>query len=192
MSSFDYFIAIVLIISLAIGYHKGLMKQLGFFCAIFVAVVMSRLFTSPLSRYLLDNGYLKSDSDSIGLLNNEYIASILTGVGIFVVSFIGVLIVVRCLRMAIASIRLTALDRLGGMLFTSFMSLLAISLVLNVCQLFKKDGPIVKMDGVGGGKVAEWVLKIAPVTFGTASLWMHTLDQSDDAGKTVASIHDEQ
>lgn len=171
MTSFDYIILIVLVISLVVGYNKGLLKQLGNLCAIFASIALCRIFVSPISEWMIEHIFTDVGNGTPGLLHNEYVAGILVGIGIFIITFILVKLLFKYLQMTFESLHLSFINRIGGMIFSTFFSFLILSLALNLLQVFKSDGPIVKPGGMCDGKVAVAVLELAPLTIGTVNYW---------------------
>lgn len=188
MTTFDYVIIIVFIIAFSFGYRKGLLKQLGTFCALFASIAVCRVFTSPLSEWLEKKGYMSSIETNSGLLENEYFKGVIISVLLFVVTFIIVKTLVASLQYVVESMHLSLLNKLGGVVFSCFLSFLILSMGLNVLQLFKTDGPIIEVDGLAGGKLASCVMNMAPATLGVASTWVKNINNfsNDETSESIS------
>lgn len=165
MTSFEWIILIVIGLSIFIGYRKGLLKQLGSFCALFAAIALSRLLNKPLAQWMLKEGYLKID-ESDTIFNNEFVINTISAVLIFLIVYIITRIVFKWIKLTFQTLHISILDRISGAVFTTFLSLLFFSLILNLIQLFKTDGVIVKSNGIMGEKGINAIMGLAPMTFG--------------------------
>lgn len=179
MTSFDIIIIVVFVCSVAVGYRKGLLKQLGSFCAFFAAVAASRVLTAPVSQWIDDKGYIQATQGAMAFLSTDYMRGILVAVVIFAITFIVVRIIVSYLQVAIETLHLSIVNKIGGVIFTTFVSFLVLSIILNVFQLFKTDSPIVDPSGLCQGKLAVGVMELAPATLGVATTWFENVKRDE-------------
>lgn len=187
MTSFDYIILFLLAISLTVGYNKGLLKQLGIFCATFAGIIIGRVFARPLARFIIDAEYLDASDGWLQLLNKESILVIIVAIILFIVTFIATKILVGYLQVALETWHLGFLNRIGGMIFTTFLIFLMFSIILNVLQLAKSDGPIVPYKGIFNGKEVTFIMGFAPATFGVATSWYQEVTEKSSSATLIDS-----
>lgn len=176
MTGFDYIIIILFFVSFLVGYRKGLLKQLGLFCAVFAGTAAARAFSGTVAQWIESNGYFNRFDDENSILSIGYVRDIIVSVGIFIIVFILTKFLVSYLQVAIETLHLGWLNRIGGVIFTVFLSFLVLSVLLNVFQLFKSDGPVVPASGFYDGKLSVAVMELAPLTFGTTTSWWNNFN----------------
>ena len=180
MGAIDFIILILGAISLLAGYRKGLLGQLGAIIGLIAAVAAARLLTQPALTWLNDHGYLLANQSS-QWSPTQYMPKILVSILIFIIVFFVAKLIFNYTRLFFESLSLGFVNRMGGALFSLFIAMFCLSLFLNFCQYFKKDGWIVEGSTLGGGKLAASVMSLAPKTLGTAvDFWNGNGKNADD------------
>lgn len=179
MASIDFIILALAAVSFVIGYRKGLLGQLGAIVAVAGGIIGSRLFTGPVLKWLNQHGYLLT-ADTSQWTPYQYMPRILVSILLFIVIFILVKLLFNYTRLFFETLKLGIVNRLCGALFAMFVAFFCLSLFLNFCQFFKKDGWIIDGSTLGGGRPAQLVMNLAPAAMGTAVDFMQRSQQNNE------------
>lgn len=187
MTTLDYIIIILLAVSLFLGFKKGLLKQLGSLAGVIIGIVAARLFTSSLSQWLAEKGYFDYLVSAAPEMFREYVNSTIAALILFIGGYFLTRLIVSLLNFTLGVFPLNFINRCTGAVFTVFINFLILSLILNFIQVFKSDGSIIGKPGLYDGKVAEWVMNLAPATFGATKYFLS--ENSDSEQQLSAGVY---
>lgn len=156
MTTLDVLILIVLVGAVAVGFWRGVIVQVGAVAALFVAVIVCRMFGERLAGAMA-SGEAPGEFDIV-----------LAKAILFIFSYVGVRLLALLLKKTTHALQLGALDRLGGVVFTVFEWMLILSLLLNLWLVIKPTDDMSEICTLGGGKVAELIAGFAPAVLGWA------------------------
>lgn len=157
MTVLDVLILIVFVGAVAVGFWRGVIVQVGAVAALFVAVVVCRLFGERLACVMATGG------EAPGMLDIVLAKAIL-----FILTYIGVRLLALLLKKTTHALQLGALDRFGGVVYTVFEWMLILSLLINLWLVIKPTQNLTEICTLGGGHVAEFITGFAPAVLGWA------------------------
>ena len=157
MTTLDIVILVVFVASLAIGFKKGIIVQVGSLGGILFGVVLCRLLGTRLTGVI-------AGADVPG-----YIDSVLANIILFVGGFLSVKIVAHFCKQLTHALALGGLDRLAGALFGLFQWMLVLSILLNLWVTVKPGTDFLAMSTLGNGHAIEAVMGLAPAVLGWAT-----------------------
>lgn len=156
MTTLDVIILAVFAGSVAYGFYRGVIVQVGAVAAILFAVVLCRLGCYPLAEFIAGDG----EPSSIDVVVAKVI--------VFVAGYLGVRVVASLFKKVTHSLSLGGLDRLGGAVFSLFQWMLVLSLLLNLWLVIKPDASLAEMSTLANGHAAPAIVRLAPVVLGWA------------------------
>lgn len=156
MTTLDVIILAVFAGSVAYGFYRGVIVQVGAVAAILFAVVLCRLGGYPLSEFIAGDG----EPSSIDVVVAKVI--------VFVAGYLGVRVVASLFKKVTHSLSLGGLDRLGGAVFSLFQWMLVLSLLLNLWLVIKPDASLAEMSTLANGHAAPAIVRLAPAVLGWA------------------------
>lgn len=156
MTVLDVIILAVFVGSVAVGFYRGVIVQVGAVAAILFAVVLTRLGGYPLAEFIAGNE-APSSLDVV-------VAKVIT----FVVGYLAVRTVASLFKRATHALSLGGLDRLAGVVFSLFQWMLVLSLLLNLWFVIKPDASLAEMSTLANGHAAPAILRLAPAVLGWA------------------------
>lgn len=164
MSSIDLLIVAVFAGSILFGIHKGLIAQLGILGGIAAGIIACRLAGEPVAGFIatITNARAGSPTDA-------YIDSMVANILIFAVVFGGVVWLSRMMRKIVSTLCLSVVDRVGGMLFSLFSWLLALSLLMNIWQVTHPDDNLSAKGKLNDGRAVRSMMDFAPDILGAES-----------------------
>lgn len=166
MTAFDYIIIILIVASIWTGFKKGLLKQLGSLAGVFVGIVCARIFTASLSEWFVNKGFFNGLASSSPELFKNYVNTTIAAIILFFSGYLLTRLIISVLNYTLGFFPMSVINRVAGALFTVFINFLLLSLFLNICQIFKSDGPILGKSELMGGRIGEQVMNMAPAVFG--------------------------
>lgn len=156
MTTLDVIILAVFAGSVAYGFYRGVIVQVGAVAAILFAVVLCRLGGYPLAEFIAGDG----EPSSIDVVVAKVI--------VFVAGYLGVRVVASLFKKVTHSLSLGGLDRLGGAVFSLFQWMLVLSLLLNLWLVIKPDASLAEMSTLANGYAAPAIVRLAPAVLGWA------------------------
>lgn len=158
MATLDIVTLVILGIAAVWGYAKGFISQLGGLAAIIIGVIACRM----LGPQAVD---LMAPPPATGDSLNRWGIVIMVYAVIYLVGYYGVILVAKLLKLAVHTVFLGPLDRIGGALFNVAKVLIVVSFALNI--YVSLSGKEVKATGsIFDGKGLEYVMAIAPKIVG--------------------------
>lgn len=158
MTTLDIAILTVFVGSAAIGFRKGIVKQIGSLGGIVAGVIICRIGGTWLTGMIADNPEAP-----------EYTDSILAKVILFLAGYISVRCIAHFLRQVTRALRAEALDRIAGAVFSIFQWMLVMSLLLNLWLIIKPATDFCAMSTLANGHAINAILSLAPAVMGWAS-----------------------
>ena len=156
MTTLDVLILIVFVASVAVGFWKGIIVQVGAVGALVFAVVLCRLGGAWLASVIAGN-------DAPGELD-----TVVAKVILFIAGYLSVRVVASLCKKATHALSLGALDRLGGVVFSVFQWMLVLSLLINLWLVIKPEPPIEQLSTLANGHAAPAIVRLAPAVLGWA------------------------
>lgn len=154
----DILIVVVFIISLIYGVRRGVVVQLGSVGGVLLGIVACHLFCDDLAKLLAG-----SNPDA----NDAYISGVFAAVILFITAYFLARIVAHLIKGITHTLRLSALDRIGGAVFSIFEWFFVFSLLLNIWQAFRPDIDVTKDSKIADGRAAAAVVDFAPKVLGS-------------------------
>ena len=156
MTTLDVIILAVFVGSVAVGFYRGVIVQVGAVAALVFAVVLCRLGGDSLARFIADGGEVST--------LDEVVAKVI----VFIVGYLAVRAVASLFKKMTHALSLGGLDRLAGVVFSLFQWMLVLSLLLNLWFVIKPDASLAQMSTLANGHAAEAILGLAPAVLGWA------------------------
>lgn len=169
MTTIDVVIIGLLIVTAITGYRRGFLRQLGMVVGVVAGILACRLLSADFAHWLEARDFFKAVMSGAPELVVRHAAGVISSTMIFVAAYIAVHLVVGMMRGIVHGMALGFIDNCMGMITSVFVGFLVLSIILNVCQVFKQGGSVIDKSTLGGGRVAEAVLDLAPQTFGVAT-----------------------
>lgn len=154
MTRFDILLLVIALIALAIGFHRGIITQIGSLAGIIVGIILSRI-TAPWVAQLIAGDAIPSYPETV-------VAHIL----MFVVGFLGCWALARLFRSLTHALHLGFIDRLAGALFTLLEWLLILSLALNLYLALRPETDISTFSSLADGQAFILLRNLAPTLTG--------------------------
>lgn len=164
MTLIDIILILIIVLTIALGYRKGFIKQLASVVPIIVAIIACRLFGSFITSLILRT-HPEWDYDIL----KHYSVSIFVNCAIYVAVYYGGWFICRMIGAFAYKLKLGFFDRIAGAAFTLVKNLLILSLLLNLYLAVFPSGLTVAESGQRGGKVTESVINFAPAVLDTFS-----------------------
>ena len=151
MTTLDVIILAVFVGSVAYGFYRGVIIQVGAVAAIVFAVVACRLGGYPLAEFIA-GGDAPSSLDVV-------VAKVI----VFIAGYLGVRAVASLFK------KMThALARLGGAVFSLFQWMLVLSLLINLWLVIKPGASLAELSTLANGHAAPAIARLAPALLGWA------------------------
>lgn len=158
MGALDWLFILVLIAAIAIGYWRGFFKQLGAVAGILLGIIVCRIWADDVARFLTP-----ANADH----NEAYITMVIAYVLLFFVVYLASQAIFMFFKNVVSALKLSILDRLGGIAFTIIEYFFILSLLLNLWQAVSSDKSITRYSRIDHGRAAVVVLDFAPTVIGT-------------------------
>lgn len=123
MSSFTIFILIVVLVSAALGWRAGLLRQIGRVAGIILGVIACRMYGAQAAAYFISEEATKGDI---------MMYTVLAYVLLFVVVYMIASIIAYLMKSLLEAVHIGILNRMAGAVFKICEWLLLISLFLNL------------------------------------------------------------
>ncbi len=156
MTTLDVIILAVFVGSVAYGFYRGVIIQVGAVAAIVFAVVASRLGGYPLAEFIA-GGDAPSSLDVV-------VAKVI----VFIAGYLGVRAVASLFKKMTHALALGGLDRLGGAVFSLFQWMLVLSLLINLWLVIKPGASLAELSTLANGHAAPAIARLAPALLGWA------------------------
>lgn len=156
MTTLDVIILAVFVGSVAYGFYRGVIVQVGAVAAIVFAVVLCRLGGEPLAGFIAGNE-APSHLDVV-------VAKVIA----FIAGYLSVRVVASLFRKMTHALALGGLDRLAGVVFSLFQWMLVLSLLINLWLVIKPDASLAEMSTLANGHAAPAIVRLAPAVLGWA------------------------
>ncbi len=160
MNALTVIILAVMIVSLIMGYNRGIVRAVGSLCAILFAVLACRLWGDLAADGAAQTMGISATDSAMSL----YAAKIVGYGALFLVVWLGVFFLARMVRGAIRAVKLGVIDSFAGALFSCVKWLLVLSLFLNLIYIITPHAAFWGSDPPQG--VVKIVLHFAPWLFG--------------------------
>ncbi len=121
MSAIDIIILAVILIATILGAVKGLVHQIGTIAAVVCAILACRFFGGVAADFIVD-----PSAEHAGVYRT------IVYVLVFAVAFISVRLIAGLFGTVMSKMHIRVLDRVAGAVFSAALSILAMSLLLNV------------------------------------------------------------
>ena len=152
MSSFTIFIIIVVVVSAALGWRAGLLRQIGRVAGIILGIIACRMYGSQVAAYFISDEATKGD---------VMMYTVLAYVLLFIAVYLAASIIAYLMKSLLEAVHIGILNRVAGAVFKICEWLLLISLFLN---LWTAISPITSLEG---NPVYDRVLWFGPYLLGT-------------------------
>ena len=174
MSFIDIMIVMLVLLGIIIGWIKGFVKQISSICGIALGLVACNLFggwaTDILKLILPESANWPAAGVTV---------SATAHIVLFVLVFLGVLLIGTLIKSLVKSMQLGVVDKAGGALFCSFKYLLCFSIVLNLWYLISPHSDTFATRHAMNNKPFEVVLDMAPFTLGSDKLPSREIGSAD-------------
>ena len=161
MTTLDIIILVVFAGSVAIGFWKGMIVQVGALGGIVFGIILCHLAGTWLTGVIAGH-------DAEGAASTTYIDSVLANIILFIAGFLSVKVVAHFCKQLTHALALGTLDRLGGAVFSLFQWMLVLSILLNLWLVIKPGANICAMSAIGNGHAIEAIMALAPKLLGWA------------------------
>lgn len=162
MTVLDIVIIVVFLASAIYGLKKGIVVQVGAIAGVVFGIIACRVFGDPVAEYLKTILPLEGASPELA----HYVVSVIAYVTLFVFGYVLIRIIASMIKKVAHAAFMGTIDRILGALFSIFQWMLIMSLVLNVWQMFLHSRTVVSYSTLGGGRVAQAIMDLAPLLFG--------------------------
>lgn len=157
MTTLDIILLIVFVVSVALGFRKGMIVQAGSLGGILLGVLLCHIFGDRCAAMIAGAGEAPT-----------YVDCVLANIIMFVVGYLSVRAVAHFCKQLTHALALGGLDRLGGAVFSLFQWMLVLSILLNLWQMVKPSTNFLAMSTLGNGHAIEAVMGLAPGLLGWA------------------------
>lgn len=158
MGTLDIIFIVLFIGAIAYGWIRGFFPQLGAVGGIFLGILACRLFADKATAWLTPAGAGPND---------HYISSVLANVLIFIVTYLLSRFVFHFVKGVTHALKLSVVDRLGGVVFALFEWFFMASLALNLWQAFQPSIDVTSHSHLDNGRVVRVVRDFAPKVLGS-------------------------
>lgn len=157
MPAIDIILIVVILAAAVWGYWKGFINQIGSIAAIVIGIVACRMLGHQAVSLILAGG------DEEGARSISYYAAT-AGIysAIYIVSYYAVLLVAKMLKLAVTTVFLGPLDRIGGAIFNIAKCLVMVSFILNLYMLIFPQSKLIETSGIADGRLARAVFDLGP------------------------------
>ncbi len=162
MAPIDILIVIVFAASLLFGFHKGIIAQLGVLGGIALGIAACRIMGDSVSSVVIRLTESSADNPV-----QTYVASTVANIIIFGIVFTMVLWLSKLVKSITRATCLGIADRVAGMLFSLFSWLLALSLAMNVWQMFTPGHNLSDKGKLNHGRAVRSMIDFAPDILGS-------------------------
>ena len=157
MTTLDIVLIIVFVVSVVLGFRKGIIVQAGSLGGIIFGVVLCHFFGDRCAMLLAGAGETPG-----------YVDCVLANIIVFVAGYLSVKAVAHFCKELTHALALGGLDRIGGAVFSLFQWMLVLSIVLNLWQMVKPSANFAAHSTLGNGHAIEAVMGLAPAMLGWA------------------------
>lgn len=158
MALLDIIFLIIFVGAIFWGYRQGFFAQLGSVGGILLGIVACRIFGPSLAHVL---------TPATANENDIYVGSILACVLIFIVVYLCARVIFHFIKGVTHALKLSAVERLGGVVFAIFEWFFLASLALNLWQICKPDVDVSNYSRLDNGRVLRVVRDFAPNVLGS-------------------------
>lgn len=160
MSTLDIVMIVVIVVSAAYGYYKGILSQMGALAGVLVGIVCCRLFAAELASFMNETFLDPATSKASSRFMNSVIAQVV----LFLVGYFGARWGASLLSKVLKTIKLGTINSIAGSVFAVVQGLVLFSLLLNVWIAINPSTDLVKSST---SVVDEHVINLAPDIFGS-------------------------
>lgn len=146
MTGIEIFIVILLVASLAWGYKRGIVVQMGSLLSFAVAIAACRILGDTVSDAVFS--MMDGDDPSQSSMN-LFMAKCIGHISVFLAAWLAVWLLARTVKFFAKAIHMGFIDSLAGALFMAFKTGLIISFIVNFakvlapgCALATNNGPV--------------------------------------------------
>lgn len=151
MNTLDIILLVPVGIGVVVGVYRGLVKELSSLAAIFLAIMVAKIFSPIVSQLLIE--FL-------------HFSSTLASLFAYLILFVGTILIMRMfstiLEKVFEKLALGGLNKLLGGVFGGLKIALLISVLLNLNVLLNKYIPLLKKDSIEQSIVYKPMLSIVP------------------------------
>lgn len=158
MGLLDIIFILIFTVAVIYGYHNGLFSQLGAVGGILLGIIGCRLFGNALAEAMLPANATPNDI---------YVCNVFSNVLIFAVLYIIARVIFRFVKGVTHALKLTLIDRIGGVVFAIFEWFFIVSLLLNIWQVVQPQVDISTYSKLNHGRVLSAVRDFAPSVLGS-------------------------
>ncbi len=159
MTGFEIFILVLIAASLAWGYKKGIIVQMGSLLSFFVALAACRILGGAASKAVLA---MMDGSDPAQNAVNQLMASCIGHIAVFVAAWIAVWLLARTVKFFAKAIHIGLLDRICGAIFMVLKTGMVISMILSAIRTVAPESAMATSDS----PVIKGVSELAPFILG--------------------------
>lgn len=148
MTGIEIFIVILLVASLAWGYKRGIVVQLGSLLSFVVAIAACRIMGDAASNAIFS---MMDGEDPSQSSMNMLMARCMGHIFVFLAAWLAVWLIARTIKFFAKAVHMGFIDSLGGALFMVFKTGMVISFIISFakvlapgCGLATGDGPVLK------------------------------------------------
>ena len=156
MTKLDIVILIVFVVSIAWGFRKGITVQVGALGGLILGVLLCHVCGGYVAAMIAGNSA------------PTYVDSVIANIIVFIVGYLCVRAVAHFFKSALKSLKLGALDRIGGALFSCFEWMFVLSVLLNLWLVIKPSTSFQALSTLGNGHAIDAILGLAPALLGWA------------------------
>ena len=160
MTTLDFILLAIIVVSALYGYHKGIVAQIGALAGVLVGILCCRMFSDDFAS-LLNDVFLDSASTKASSL---FLNSVIAQVVLFLVGYFGARWGASLLSKVLKTIKLGTINSIAGSVFAVVQGLVLFSLLLNVWIAINPSTDLVKSST---SIVDEHVINLAPDIFGS-------------------------
>ncbi len=162
MELIDIVILLVTVVSLAYGFWRGFVVQIGAIAGVIVGVAACRIFGADVALWLGGVLPVLSDDASTAAFINKTIAYII----LFIVCYCLTRLLASLIKSISSVLLMGIFDRVLGALFSMFQWMLALSLVLNLVKLISPESSLITGSTLANGHAINAILDLGPAVLG--------------------------
>lgn len=160
MTKLDIVILVVFVVSVVLGFRKGLIVQAGSLGGLLLGVLLCHIGSDWMAAVI-------AGTDGAGhQAAPTYTDCVLANIILFLAGYLGVRLVAHFFKTAAHALSLGALDRIGGAVFYCFEWMLGLSLLLNLWLTIKPSTNFGAMSTIGNGHAIHAILNLGPALLG--------------------------
>ena len=163
MTTLDIVILIVFVVSVILGFRKGIIVQAGALGGIILGIVLCRVGGDWMAARISELSF-----SGTGDAAPTYVDFVIANIILFIAGFLGVKAVAHFFKNITHALALGGLDRVAGAVFSLFEWMLVLSLLLNLWLVIKPSANIHAMSTLGNGHAIEAIIDLAPRLLGYA------------------------